>query len=203
MKLFVTGIGTEVGKTIISAILTEALEADYWKPLQAGDLDYTDTDKVRDLISNSKSVLHSETHALNYPMSPHAAAERDGVEINLEDFTEPETSNHLVIEGAGGLLVPINKRNCIVDVIENLEAEVVLVSRNYLGSINHTLLSIEALKNRGVKIKGIIFNDLENLDTESVILQMTDLKLLGRVDLEDSFTKEIVRGYAEKFKLVL
>ncbi|MAO46860.1 MAG: dethiobiotin synthase [Crocinitomicaceae bacterium] len=203
MRLFVTGIGTEVGKTIISAILTEALEADYWKPVQAGDLDCSDTDKVRDLVSNTKSVFHSATHALNHPMSPHAAAERDGVEINLEDFVEPETLNHIVIEGAGGLMVPINRRNCIVDVIENLDAEVVLVSRNYLGSINHTLLSIEALKNRGLKIKGIIFNDVENVDTESVILEMTGLKLLGRVDLEDSFTKEIVRWYAEKFKLVL
>ena len=203
MKLFVTGIGTEVGKTIISAILTEALEADYWKPVQAGDLDYSDTDKVRDLVSNSKSIFHSETYALKHPMSPHAASERDSVEIKIEDFIEPETSNHLVIEGAGGLMVPINRRDCIVDVIENLDAEVVLVSRNYLGSINHTLLSIEALKNRSVKIKGIIFNDLENVDTESVILDMTGLKLLGRVDLEESFTKEIVRGYAEKFKLVL
>ena len=145
MRLFVTGIGTEVGKTVISAILTEALEADYWKPVQAGDLDYSDTHKVKDLVSNSKSVFHCETHALNHPMSPHAAAERDGVEISLNDFQIPKTDNHLVIEGAGGLMVPLNRKDCIIDLIENFGVEAVLVSRNYLGSINHTLLSVEAL----------------------------------------------------------
>ena len=91
MKLFVTGIGTEVGKTVVSAILTEALQADYWKPVQAGDLDYSDTQKVKDMVSNSKSLFHDETFALNHPMSPHAAAERDKVEISLGDFKIPET----------------------------------------------------------------------------------------------------------------
>ena len=200
MRLFVTGIGTEVGKTIISAILVEALQADYWKPVQAGDLDYSDTMKVHELISNAKSVIHSETHALNHPMSPHAAAERDGVEIELEDFKVPETNNHLVIEGAGGLMVPLNRKDCVIDLIAKVDADVVLVSRNYLGSINHTLLSIEALHKRGVSIKGIIFNDVENIDTESVILEMSGLKYLGRVDLEDEFNQEIISRYADRFK---
>ncbi len=200
MRLFVTGIGTEVGKTIISAILVEALQADYWKPVQAGDLDYSDTMKVTGLITNSKSVFHPETHALNHPMSPHAAAERDGVEIELEDFKVPETNNHLVIEGAGGLMVPLNRKDCVIDLIAQVDADVVIVSRNYLGSINHTLLSIEALQNRGVEIKGIIFNDVENPDTESVILEMSGLKFLGRVDLEDEFNQEIISRYADRFK---
>ena len=203
MRLFVTGIGTEVGKTVISAILTEALEADYWKPVQAGDLDYSDTHKVKDLVSNSKSVFHCETHALNHPMSPHAAAERDGVEISLNDFKIPHTDNNLVIEGAGGLMVPLNKRDCMIDLIEGLGVEAVLVSRNYLGSINHTLLSVEALKSRGVAIKGIIFNDEENAETESVILEMTGLQCLGRVGVIEDLSKESVAKCAENFKGVL
>lgn len=202
MRLFVTGIGTEVGKTVIAAILTEALEADYWKPVQAGDLDYSDTHKVRDLVSNDKSVFHPETHALNHPMSPHAAAERDGVEISLDDFQLPQTENNLIVEGAGGLMVPLNSKDCIIDLIEKLDIEVVLVSRNYLGSINHTLLSVEALQNRNIKIRGIIFNDKENKDTESVILKMTGLKCLGRVEFEDNLSSESISRLAVKFKQI-
>ncbi len=202
MRLFVTGIGTEVGKTVIAAILTEALEADYWKPVQAGDLDYSDTHKVRDLVSNDKSVFHPETHALNHPMSPHAAAERDGVEISLDDFQLPQTENNLIVEGAGGLMVPLNSKDCIIDLIEKLDIEVVLVSRNYLGSINHTLLSVEALQNRSIKIRGIIFNDKENKDTESVILKMTGLKCLGRVEFEENLSSESISRLAVKFKQI-
>ena len=203
MRLFVTGIGTEVGKTVVSAILTEALQADYWKPVQAGDLDYSDTHKVKDMVSNSKSVFHDESFALNHPMSPHAAAERDGVEIRLGEFKIPETENHMIIEGAGGLMVPLNSKDCIIDLIEDLGVEVVLVSRNYLGSINHTLLSVEALVSRGITIKGMIFNDEENVDTESVILKMTGLKCLGRVEMEEDLTQEVISHYASKFREVL
>ena len=203
MRLFVTGIGTEVGKTVVSAILTEALQADYWKPVQAGDLDYSDTHKVKDMVSNSKSVFHDESFALNHPMSPHAAAERDGVEISLEEFKIPKTENHMIIEGAGGLMVPLNRKDCIIDLIEDLGVEVVLVSRNYLGSINHTLLSVEALVSRGISIKGVIFNDEENIDTESVILKMTGLKCLGRIEMEEDLTQEVISKYASKFREVL
>jgi dethiobiotin synthetase len=203
MRIFVTGIGTEVGKTVISAILTEALQADYWKPIQAGDLHHSDTHKVVELISNSKSNFHGETFRLNQPMSPHAAAERDGVEIKLTDFKTPPTDSHLVIEGAGGLMVPINTKDCIIDLIEQSEAEVVLVSRNYLGSINHTLLSIEALQKRNIPIKGIIFNSSENKDTESIILSMSGVLCLGRVDEEDSIDKDVILKYAEQFREVL
>ena len=203
MRLFVTGIGTEVGKTVVSAILTEALQADYWKPVQAGDLDYSDTHKVKDMVSNSKSVFHDESFAFNHPMSPHAAAERDGVEISLGEFKIPETENHMIIEGAGGVMVPLNSKDCIIDLIKDLGVEVVLVSRNYLGSINHTLLSVEALVSRGISIKGVIFNDVENVDTESVILRMTGLKCLGRVEMEEDLTQEVISNYASKFREVL
>lgn len=203
MKLFVTGIGTEVGKTIISAILTEALEADYWKPIQAGDLDWSDTNKVQALISNKQSQFHTEAFCLNHPMSPHAAAARDEVQIQLTDFQTPKTDNHLIIEGAGGLMVPINQKDCIIDLIQQSQAEVVLVSRNYLGSINHTLLSIEALQQRNIPIKGVIFNGIENKDTESIILSMTGIAFIGRVEEEKSFNKAMIKVYAKQFKQLL
>ena len=117
-KYFITGISTEVGKTVASAIITEALEADYWKPVQSGDLEYSDTHKVQELISNKNSVFHQNSYALNTPMSPHASAEIDGVTIELDKIVEPVTENNLVIEGAGGLLVPLNDSETILDVIK-------------------------------------------------------------------------------------
>jgi dethiobiotin synthetase len=203
MRLFVTGIGTEVGKTIVSAILTEALAADYWKPVQAGDLHFSDTHKVENLISNSKTNFHPEAFRLNHPMSPHAAAERDEINIQLADIKLPDTENHLIIEGAGGLMVPLNHKDCLIDLLPQLGCEVILVSRHYLGSINHTLLSVEALQHRNIPIKGIIFNGNENADTESVILAMTGLSFLGRIEEEDSFNKETVLSYSQQFKEVL
>ena len=198
-RFFITGIGTEVGKTIASAIVTEALEADYWKPIQAGDLENSDTHKVKDLISNNRTVFHPNSFALKTPMSPHAAAEIDGVQITSEAIKEPETSNDLIIEGAGGLLVPISDRETILDLIKP-EHKVIIVSRHYLGSINHTLLSIEALKNRGLQCFGIIFSGDEHPTTESVIQKMSGIPVIGRISEEKEFTKETIRKYAEEFR---
>ncbi len=145
---FITGISTEVGKTLVSAIVTEALEADYWKPIQSGDLDDSDSHKIERLISNPKTKIHPNSYALKTPMSPHAAADIDGVRIDTTKIVTPQTANDLVIEGAGGLLVPLNEKETIADLIKP-GYKVILVSRNYLGSINHTLLSVEALKHRG------------------------------------------------------
>ncbi|PTQ94797.1 dethiobiotin synthetase [Mucilaginibacter yixingensis] len=156
--LFITGIGTDVGKTIVSAILVEALHADYWKPVQSGDLDNSDTMKVQRLVANTQTVFHPEAYRLTQPFSPHKSAALDGVEINLEKIVAPQTNNQLIIEGAGGLMVPLNDRHFIIDMIKKLDAEVVLVSRNYLGSINHTLLSIALLRQYYIPIKAIVFN---------------------------------------------
>ncbi|MGY5846240.1 dethiobiotin synthase [Salegentibacter sp. HM20] len=196
---FISGIGTEVGKTIVSAIITEALEADYWKPVQAGDLDNSDTEKVRKLISNETSGFHKNAYALNTPMSPHAAAEIDDVKIQLSKIEAPRTKNHLVIEGAGGLLVPLNDKDCIIDLIKP-DYRVILVSRHYLGSINHTLLSIEALKSRGLDCFGIIFSGEENKTTEAIIKKMAGVPILGRIEQEPYFDKNVVLEYAEKFR---
>ncbi|MEQ6124301.1 dethiobiotin synthase [Pseudotenacibaculum sp. MALMAid0570] len=200
-KYFITGISTEVGKTIVSAIVTEALEADYWKPVQAGDLHFSDTDKVQKLVSNSTSVFHANSYALNTPMSPHAAAEIDGVQIKLSDIKEPKTQNHLVIEGAGGLFVPLNDKETIFDIIKQ-EYKVIVVSRHYLGSINHTLLTVNALKEKGFDVS-IIFSGDEHPTTESIIEKMTQVSVLGRIDDEPYFDQNVIKEYATKFKEVL
>lgn len=199
MKIFITGIGTDVGKTVASAIVTEALEADYWKPVQAGDLDHSDSHKVRAMVSNAKSVFHPNAYALNTPASPHLAAAKDGVRIDLNKIVETKVENHLVIEGAGGVLVPLNDKDCIVDLIQK-DYKVIVVSRHYLGSINHTLLTIEALQNRKIKVAGIIFSGDENKATEEIILNKTGVKLIGRIDNEPYFDANVTAYYADKFR---
>lgn len=195
---FITGIGTDVGKTVISAIVVEALKADYWKPVQAGDLHHTDTHKVARLISNTTSVLHPSAFELNTPMSPHAASAIDKVSISWDQINRPKTKNSLVIEGAGGILVPINQKETIADYIQPKD-KVIVVSRHYLGSINHTLLSIEFLKNRGLDIFGIIFSGAQHPTTEAIIAEMGQVPIIGRVDEEPYFDKNVVKEYAEIF----
>jgi dethiobiotin synthetase len=199
MKLFITGIGTDVGKTITSAIITEALEADYWKPVQAGDLHFSDSHKLQSLLSNSKTKIHPNSYALQTPASPHYAAAIDGVAIDIQKITTPKTNNHLVIEGAGGLFVPLNQTETIIDLIQP-DYKVIVVSRHYLGSINHTLLTIEALQNRKIAIAGIVFSGDENPATESIILSKTGVNFIGRIDNEPYFDQNVVSYYAEKFK---
>ncbi len=198
--IFITGIGTEVGKTVASAIVTEALQADYFKPIQAGDLENSDTHKVERLVSNSVTKFHPNAFALKTPMSPHAAAEIDQVQIKAEEVKRPTTTNdYLVIEGAGGLLVPINSTQTIADLIQQ-EDKIIVVSRHYLGSINHTLLTIEALKSRGLTCAGIIFSGEEHPTTESIIEEMAQVPILGRIDQEPYFDENVVREYAEIFR---
>ena len=195
---FVTGISTDVGKTIASAILVEALQADYWKPIQAGDLDNTDTHKIKKLVSNSKSKFHPNSYALKTPMSPHAAANIDGIVIDLKEIQEPKTTNHLVIEGAGGLLVPLNEQQTILDIIKP-NYKVIVVSRHYLGSINHTLLTVNLLKEKGFDIS-IIFSGNEHKSTEDIIKKMTNVPVIGRINEEPYFDQNVIKEYAELFK---
>lgn len=199
MKLFITGISTDVGKTIVSSILVEALEADYWKPIQAGDVNNSDSHKIESYISNKKTIIHKNSYLLNTPSSPHLAAKIDGITIALPQITQPETKNHLIIEGAGGLFVPLNETDCVIDLIKP-DYKVVVVSRHYLGSINHTLLTIEALQNRKINIAGIIFNGNKNKATEDIILSKTGIKQLGRIDDEPYFDKNVILEYATLFR---
>ena len=167
--LFVTGIGTGVGKTYVSAHLVETMQADYWKPIQSGDLEATDTMKVQSMVKNPISVFHPEAYRLTQPFSPHKSAELDGIVIDPVKIILPKTQNQLIVEGAGGLMVPLNNHFLMIDLIAQLQAEVVLVVMHYLGSINHTLLSIEMLKQRGLPINHIIFNGIKEAYSENVI----------------------------------
>jgi dethiobiotin synthetase len=176
--IFVTGIGTGIGKTVVSAVLVEKLKADYWKPIQSGDLDNSDTAHVRSLVSNNTSQFHPEAYRLTQPFSPHKSAAIDGIQIDLEQIVLPETNNQLIIEGAGGLMVPLNEDFLIIDLIKKLDAEVILVSKNYLGSINHTLLSVEILKMRKIEINRIVFCGDQDLSSERVITNYSNCDII-------------------------
>lgn len=198
-RYFVTGIGTDVGKTVVSALMVQALGADYWKPVQAGDLDYADLDRVKALVHRSDVVYFQPIYALNTPMSPHAAADIDGVQIDLKQIKRPESKKDLVIEGAGGLMVPLNKKDLIVDLIHPSD-KIVLVSRNYLGSINHTLLSIALLRSRGFQNIGLLFNGASTPTTEKIIEEMTGVKVLGRLPELSDLNQEVIREQAERLR---
>ena len=199
-RFFVTGIGTDVGKTVASAILVEALNADYWKPIQAGNLDNTDTMFVRSLISNTKSVFHPESYRLSEALSPHAAGAIDKIKIDIQKIILPKTSNALIIEGAGGVLVPLNDKFLVIDLIKKFQAEVIVVSKNYLGSINHTLLTIEALRSRKIPIAGIIFNGKHSKVSEDYILKYTKLRCLLSITEEKKIDKKTILKYIHFLK---
>lgn len=199
-KIFVTGIGTDIGKTVVSAILVEALQADYWKPVQTGAFFSSDSDTVRRLISNSVSVIHPESYSLKDPKSPHEAAANENVTIDPERIVLPVSNNKtLVIEGAGGVMVPLNDKFFMVDLIKKLNAEAVVVTQNYLGSINHSLLTIDVLKQRGIKIAGIVFSGSPHLPSEEIILNYTGVKRLAHIAKEDKIDKSVILKYTGAF----
>lgn len=195
MNYFVTAIGTDSGKTLVSAILAEALEADYWKPVQAGLP--ADSDTVRSLISNPHTRILPEAIRLQMPASPHAAAEAEKRKISLADIQLPSGARQpVVIEGAGGCLVPLNDKESVIDLVPQLKAKVVLVSNHYLGSINHTLLTAELLRQRRYPVAGIIFNGNKVPATEQVILERTGYPCLLRIDQHPEINPELVKKYA-------
>lgn len=195
---FVTGIGTDVGKTVAAAIVTSALKADYWKPIQSG-LTETDRGTLQDLLPNFQRTFHPEAYRLKTPMSPHKAAEIDGVSIELDKIKRPETSRNLVVEGAGGILVPLNEEHTIADLIQPSD-KIILVSSGYLGSINHTLLSIAYLKSRGLKCSGIIYNHVDLHGTIEVIEKMSEVPTIGLIDKHEKITPDVIEEYAQKFQ---
>ncbi|WP_448518887.1 dethiobiotin synthase [Rhodoflexus sp.] len=200
--IFITAIGTDSGKTLVSAIVTEALQADYWKPIQSGTP--RDTDTVRSLVSNPVSQFHEEAYLLREPLSPHASAAIDGLTIDLNQIRLPITHNRLVVEGAGGILVPLNDTDFVIDLADRFAAEVILVANLYLGSINHTLLSVAELKRRAAvgkfTIKGIIFNQCPVESSEQIILHHAKLPCLLRIGRHEAVTKELVQKYAAELE---
>lgn len=199
-QFIISGIGTDVGKTVASAIISQALNATYWKPVQAGDLDWSDTMKV-DNWTDDKVIVLKEQFRLTAPMSPHAAAFLDGVSITQDAFVIPQVEGNLIIEGAGGLMVPVNNEGLLyIDLFQSWNLPVILISRHYLGSINHTLLSIGALKSRNIPIEGIVFVGEENKATESIILNTTGVHFIARIPLANEVNSTFIKDQSEVFK---
>ena len=222
--IFITGIGTDVGKTVAAAILAEALEADYWKPVQAGYDDGTDAEFVRSVVTNKISVVHPETYKLKLAAAPHIAAREERIKIDLDkiadDFhvitsnfkprptgssgraqtsnVKPQTSN-LIIEGAGGLMVPLNDDEFVIDLVKKLNVNVILISRNYLGSINHSLLTAAVCKQHDINILGWVFND-HYLNYEEEIVQWSGFPKITSIPRAEKIDRAFVKTQASLIK---
>ncbi len=199
--IFITGTGTQVGKTLVSAIITEALKADYWKPVQAGYEDGSDSLTVQELISNNKTIIHPELYRLALPASPHISAGQENTKIKIKKILAniPKTKNQLVIEGAGGLLVPLNKKSFVSDLIKEMKALVIIVSKNELGSINHSLLTAAVLRKEKIKVAGWIFT--ENYMTyEQQISAWSGYPVIASVKHLPFITKEIIKAEAKAMR---
>ncbi len=195
-RVFVTGIGADVGKTLVSAILAEAFQADYWKPVQAGNLGFTDSDVVRSLVSNQKSKVHPEAHRLK-----EGAAAWEALSAGQFGTLQlPRTSNGLIVEGLGGVLAPVSNEMDTRGLISQFNLPVLLVARNYLGSVNHTMLSIEALQSKNVSVAGIIFNGEQSSANENYIRHHAEVPLLARVGVEEMIDQLTVKRYAAIFR---
>lgn len=201
MKGFsIVGIGTGVGKTVVSAIVSEAINAVYFKPIQAGDLDQSDSINIRKLCSEKVTVA-KELFRLKTPMAPHGAAEIDGITMRVSDIVFPLSDQPLVVEGAGGLMVPLNdKGETFVDVYKKANLPIILVSRHYLGSINHTLLTIDKLKTESFKIAGIVYVGEENKTTEAIIAQTSGVQTIARIPIVEAITPAFIKAESDKFK---
>jgi len=200
-EIFVTGTDTGIGKTVISAMLTKALNAAYWKPIQAGLEEETDTEFVQRVTGLPTSQIKPERYRLKTPMSPHGAAEIDGVSIALKDFVLPDYStDHLVVEGAGGLLVPVNDQDMIIDLIRYLELPVVLVVRSTLGTLNHTFLSLEALRERDIPVLGVVMNGPRHQSNYEAIQHYGDIEVLAQIEeLKDVNPPTLQETFEQKF----
>ena len=200
-KYFISGIGTDVGKTVVSAVLTEALQADYWKPVQCGFAEGTDSGNVKKLISNLTSVFHKEAYLLKEPASPHIAAAKKNIRIEKSNIQLPVTNNNLIIEGAGGLLVPLNEKEYVIELAQQFDAAVVLVISYYLGCINHSLLSIDYLLSHNYKIQGLIFNGNFDEGVLTAIKNYKDLPVLAEIPGAKQIDKNFVSEQAAKINV--
>lgn len=203
-NIFITGIGTGIGKTIVASIVTEALQANYWKPIQAGLDEGTDTAFVASLVSNTTTKFLPESYKLKKAASPHIAAKEEGIAIDLDNIgnhferfilqnKQQQTTN--IIEGAGGILVPLNDSEFVVDLIKKIQAKVILVSRNYLGSINHSLLTAAFCKQHNIDVLGWIFND-QYLDYEDEIVKLSGYPKLISIPYAKDINKQFVKEQA-------
>ncbi len=199
--IFITGIGTGIGKTLISAIVAEALDADYWKPIQAGTEGNTDSQSVKNWLTNGNKRVHQELYLLAQPASPHIAARSQNLQISIQKICEavPRNNRNLIIEGAGGLMVPLNDNEFVADLITALKCRVIMVSRNYLGSINHSILTATVARQKKFDVLGWMFND-QYLDYENEIVKWSQYQKLGSVPFSASLTAAFVAEQANNLK---
>lgn len=198
MRIFVTSIDTNVGKTVCSSILCAGLGYDYWKPVQCGDLDFSDSMKVKSYSPLTK--VHAESFQLNAPMSPHEAAKLENMDISINDFKLPK-SEEIIIEGAGGVMVPLNyKGNMIVELASMFKAKVIIVFKNYLGSINHTLLTIDKVKSVGLDILGLLVVGDEVTSSERIIEDATQMNIIARIPIVDRVNQKWIKEQGLKVK---
>jgi dethiobiotin synthetase len=194
VRIVVTGTDTNIGKTVFGAGLTRLLEGIYWKPVQAGLDGESDTDTVRRLSGLDPSHFLTEAWRLKLAASPHLAAEREGIDIDSNALSIPASNRPLIIEGAGGLMVPLSRRELYIDVFARWRAPVVLCARTALGTLNHTLLSLEALQRRGIPVVGIALIGDPHVDNERTLAAMSGVPVLGRLPLLDPLTPESLRA---------
>lgn len=178
---FVTGTDTDVGKTIVSALLTQQLDGFYWKPVQSGIIDIEDKETVQKIGNIAPERVLPCAYELREPLSPHEAARRDGVKIDLAKIIKPQVNAPLVIEGAGGVFVPLNDHDLMIDLIKQMDCEVIVVARSGLGTINHTMLTLHALQNYKIPVKGVVLNGSLNPDNKNAIEQFGKVRILGEI----------------------
>ncbi|HMO63341.1 MAG TPA: dethiobiotin synthase [Ferruginibacter sp.] len=203
MSIIIAGIHTGIGKTICSAVICQALGYDYWKPVQAGDVANSDSIFIQRHVTNSKVVIHPEQYRLTTPASPHYAAAVDGIRIKATDFSLPNTANQLLIETAGGVMSPLAPDFLNIDLMQQFNLPVILVSNNYLGSINHTLLTVEAVRQRNIPIKGIVFSGTEVPSTRAFIIQHTQLPVLFSIPQFENLNASAIADFAKTLSLHL
>ena len=201
---FITGIGTSIGKTLVAAVVTQALKADYWKPVQAGIAEGTDSEWIASVVENKTTVIHPESYKLNFPASPHIAARKENLQIDLKkilaDYNRFDKNRLLIIEGPGGLMVPLNENEFVTDLIRELNARVILVSRNYLGSINHSLMTAGLCRSLGFDVAGWVFND-QFMHYEEDIVRWSGYASLFSLPLFKTITGDTVSQAAEGLEL--
>lgn len=195
MRVFVTGTDTDAGKTIVSAWLCLHSGADYWKPIQSGHPPDRDADTVARL---SGARIHPERHLLRAPLSPHEAAALEGVRIELDDFRLPQTSSPLVIEGAGGVLVPLNETATMLDLMERLGAPVLIAAKSGLGTINHTCLTLAALRSRNLPVLGVVLSGPPHPANRQAIEHFGSVAVLAELPPLAPLTREALKRIAPK-----
>ncbi len=194
--VFITGTDTDIGKTVVAAWLVHHWQAAYWKPIQSGTEDATDPEVIESLVSLTSERLFPTTYTLSKPLSPHASSEIDGIRIDLDCFDLPISSHPLVVEGAGGVLVPLNDQDLVIDLMVKLALPVMVVARSGLGTINHSLLTLSALRERGLDILGVVMVGEKNESNRQAIEKYGAIKVIAEIPILNEISKQSIAALA-------